>query len=171
MLASATTLYNEISKIRPGVLPVLMRGYRHSRRNQILPGQAPVMEDPTPVFSFIDGVFHNCYSRISIDSSLDQGLAQSAQEREALDVIDEVLARPELTLDMEFSQGDIQLVNNFVLLHSRQAYVDHSAARRRHLMRLWITDPTSKYNGPGKMDFYLPEQSRFLRTRGYGIFK
>lgn len=170
MLTSAATLYNEISKDRPDLLPVLMRGYRHSRRNQTLPGQAPVMDERTPVFSFIDGVFHNCYSRISIDSSLDQGLTHTAEETEALDIIDAILERPELTLNMEFNQGDIQLVNNFVLLHSRRAYIDHSPERRRHLKRLWITDPTSKYNGPGKMDFYLPEQSHFLRTRGYEIF-
>ena len=171
MLFSAATLYNELSRSRPDVMPILMRGFRHSRRNQLLPGQTPVMDEKTPVFSFIDGVFHNCYSRISIDSSLDQGLTQTQEERAALDAIDEVLARPELSLDMAFEQGDIQIVNNFLLLHSRQAYVDHSAERRRHLMRLWITDPESKFNGPGKMDFYLPERSHFLRTRGYGIFR
>ena len=65
LLVSATTLYNELSQSRPEVLPILMQGFRHSRRNQTLPGQAPGMEDATPVFSFIDGVFHNCYSRIS----------------------------------------------------------------------------------------------------------
>ena len=42
--------------------------------------------------------------------------------------------------------------------------------RWRHLLRLWLTDPASKYNGPGKMDFYLPQESRFLQTRGYAIF-
>ena len=170
LLFSATTLYNEISRSRPELLPVLMRGFRHSRRNQALPGQDPVMEDATPVFSFIDGVFHNCYSRISIDSSLEQGLHRSDEEHEALDFVDEILARPGLALDMEFHRGDIQLVNNFTLLHSRKAYIDRSPERRRHLMRLWLTDPASKYNGPGKMDFYLPEESRFLKTRGYGIF-
>lgn len=170
MLLSAASIYNIIARERPDLLPVFMRGYRHSRRDQAEPGQAPVMESPTPVFSFIDGVFHNCYSRVSIDSSLDQGLVHSAQEREALDFYDEVMARPEMALAMEFRIGDIQLVNNFTLLHSRKAYIDHSAKRRRHLLRLWLTDPSSKYNGPGKMDFYLPTESRFLQTRGYEIF-
>ncbi len=171
LLVSATSLYNELASSRPDVLPVLMRGFHHSRRNQALPGQAPVMEHATPVFSFINGVFHNCYSRISIDSSLAQGHNQTPEEREALDAVDEILARPDLVLNMEFRQGDIQLVNNFTLLHSRKAYLDHSAERRRHLMRLWLTDRSSKYNGPGKMDFYLPDESHFLKTRGYGIFQ
>ncbi|MGB7181042.1 MAG: TauD/TfdA family dioxygenase [Burkholderiaceae bacterium] len=171
MLLSAATIYNIIAEERPDLLPELMRGYRHSRRNQAEPGQAPVMESPTPVFSFIDGVFHNCYSRVSIDSSLDQGLVHSTQECEALDFFDEVMSRPGLALPMEFRIGDIQLVNNFTLLHSRKAYLDHNAERRRHLLRLWLTDPSSKYNGPGKMDFYMPAESRFLQTRGYEIFR
>ena len=170
LLISASTLYNEISRLRPDLLPTLMRGYRHSRRNQRDPDQAPVMEDHTPVFSFINGVFHNCYSRVSILSSLDQGVSLTAQERAALDFVDEVLARPDLALAMEFRQGDIQFVNNFTVLHSRKAFIDHSPERRRHLLRLWLTDPTSKYNGPGKMDFYLPKESHFLKTRGYEIF-
>lgn len=170
LLVSATTLYNAISKARPDLMPTLMRGFRHSRRNQRDPGQAPVMEDPTPVFSFIDGVFHNCYSRISIVASLDQGECHTAEETAALDCLDEHLSRPELTLAMEFRKGDIQLVNNFTVLHSRKAFIDHGPDRRRHLLRLWLTDLASRYNGPGKMDFYLPTDSRFLATRGYGIF-
>jgi hypothetical protein len=171
LLISASTLYNEISSQRPDLLATLMRGYRHSRRNQRDPDQAPVMEDHTPVFSFIEGVFHSCYSRISILSSLEQGITLSGQQAAALDYLEQVLARPELAMAMEFRKGDIQLVNNFTLLHSRKAFIDHSLERRRHLLRLWLTDPLSKYNGPGKMDFYLPRQSRFLKTRGYQIFQ
>ena len=170
LLVSASTLYNEISRLRPDLMPTLMRGYRHSRRNQRDPGQPPVMEDRTPVFSFIDGVFHNCYSGISITASLDQGETHSAQERAGLACLDEMLARSDLALAMEFRKGDIQLVNNFTMLHSRKAFIDHSPERRRHLLRLWLTNPASKYNGPGKMDFYLPKQSHFLKTRGYAIF-
>ena len=170
LLVSASTLYNEISRLRPDLMPTLMRGYRHSRRNQRDPGQAPVMEDRTPVFSFIDGVFHNCYSGISITASLDQGETHTAQERAGLACLDEMLARSDLALAMEFRKGDIQLVNNFTMLHSREAFIDHRPERRRHLLRLWLTNPASKYNGPGKMDFYLPKQSHFLKTRGYAIF-
>jgi hypothetical protein len=170
LLVSASTLYNEISRLRPDLMATLMRGYRHSRRNQRDPNQAPVMEDRTPVFSFIDGVFHNCYSGVSIASSLDQGETHTAQERAALECVDEMLARPDLVLAMEFRKGDIQLVNNFTMLHSRKAFIDHSPERRRHLLRLWLTNPASKYNGPGKMDFYLPKHSHFLKTRGYEIF-
>ncbi|MEZ5856182.1 MAG: TauD/TfdA family dioxygenase [Hyphomicrobiaceae bacterium] len=170
LLLSASTLYNEVSRRRPDLMPALMRGFRHSRRNQREAHQAPVMEDATPVFSFIDGTFHNCYSHISIVASLDQGETHSPEQKEALAVLEQAMEQPGLVLSMEFRKGDVQLVNNFTLLHSRTAFIDHSPERRRHLLRLWLTDPASKYNGPGKMDFYMPQHSRFLKTRGYGIF-
>uniref|UniRef100_UPI003F49B17E TauD/TfdA family dioxygenase n=1 Tax=Nonomuraea bangladeshensis TaxID=404385 RepID=UPI003F49B17E len=36
--------------------------------------------------------------------------------------------------------GDLQLLNNHVVLHSRTEYTDHpEPERRRHLLRLWLT--------------------------------
>jgi hypothetical protein len=40
---------------------------------------------------------------------------------------------------MELQAGDIQLLNNSVILHSRTAFVDYEeATERRHLLRLWL---------------------------------
>jgi redox-sensitive bicupin YhaK (pirin superfamily) len=40
---------------------------------------------------------------------------------------------------MDFEPGDVQLLNNGKILHSREAYEDHHASeRRRHLLRLWL---------------------------------
>ena len=40
---------------------------------------------------------------------------------------------------MDFQPGDIQLLNNAKILHSREAYDDHDdPGRRRHLLRLWL---------------------------------
>ncbi len=41
---------------------------------------------------------------------------------------------------MELRPGDIQLISNHTIVHSRTAYVDHDdPQRRRHLLRLWLT--------------------------------
>jgi hypothetical protein len=166
VLVSAVTVYNEILKLRPELLQPLMRGYFHHRRNQRAPEDPPLMPYRTPVFCRIGGVFHCCYSRISIDSSKDEGLVFSPEEEEALDFIDAQLQRPDLQIRMYLRKGDLQLVNNFVVLHSRTAFID-KPGHPRHLLRLWLDDPRSRYNGPNKMDFYLPEESRFMRTVGY----
>lgn len=40
---------------------------------------------------------------------------------------------------MEFRPGDIQLLNNHWILHSRTAFEDYpEPERRRHLYRLWL---------------------------------
>ena len=90
----------------------------------------------------------------------------SPVEEEALDFLDAQLQRPELQVRMHLRKGDMQLVNNFVALHSRTSFIDRPG-HPRHLLRLWLDDPRSRFNGPNKMDFYLPEESRFMKTIGY----
>jgi len=49
---------------------------------------------------------------------------------------------PSLYLDMEFLPGDIQLLKNSVILHKRTTYEDwEDPARKRHLLRLWLSAP------------------------------
>lgn len=63
-------------------------------------------------------------------------------ERELLDRYDEIASRPELYLEMDFEPGDIQLLSNHTLLHSRTAYIDaQQPERKRHLLRLWLSLP------------------------------
>src|SRR5690606_5229463 len=58
---------------------------------------------------------------------------------EALDHVDALAADPSLHLDMTFAPGDIQLVSNHFVFHSRTAYEDWAELdRRRHLLRLWL---------------------------------
>jgi hypothetical protein len=62
------------------------------------------------------------------------------EERDLLDLYEEIAASPELRLDMQFEPGDVQLVSNHVVLHARTAYEDDpDATRRRHLLRLWLS--------------------------------
>ena len=86
--------------------------------------------------------------------------------REALDFLDAQLQRSDLQVRMQLRKGDLQLVNNFTALHSRTEFLDRPG-QPRHLLRLWLDDPRSQFNGPNKMDFYLPEESRFMKTIGY----
>jgi hypothetical protein len=58
---------------------------------------------------------------------------------EALDHVDALAADPALHLDMKFEPGDIQLLSNHFVLHSRTAYEDWpELEKRRHLLRLWL---------------------------------
>jgi len=43
-------------------------------------------------------------------------------------------------VEMDFQPGDVQLIANATVLHSREAYDDaEDPSERRHLLRLWLT--------------------------------
>ena len=55
----------------------------------------------------------------------------------------------ELRLKMDFEPGDIQLLNNHIILHARSAYEDYpEPERKRHLLRLWLADPSMRALSP-----------------------
>ncbi len=58
---------------------------------------------------------------------------------DAMDMLEQIANDPAFYVEMDFRPGDIQLLNNAKILHSREAYEDHDdPARRRHLLRLWL---------------------------------
>ena len=68
---------------------------------------------------------------------------------EAMDSFDRMLQREDLCYHMRLEKGDVQLLNNHFVLHSRTEYVDHEdPAERRHLLRLWL----SSYQGAALPD-------------------
>jgi hypothetical protein len=165
MLVSGPTIYNTILKERPEHLEALYRGFHHHRRDQKDPQDAPVTPYRTPVFGAFNDLFHLAYAGPSIRYCEAEGIELTSAEKAALDFFVEVAERPQLQVSMEMQQGDLQFVNNFLLLHARNAYQD-SATQRRKLLRLWLDDKSSQRLGPGKMDWYMPAVSRFTLSGG-----
>lgn len=58
-------------------------------------------------------------------------------QREALVTIDQMAEAGRYNVEMAFEAGDIQLINNYHVLHGRAAYQD-APGRVRHLKRLWL---------------------------------
>lgn len=167
LLLSATKLYNTILEERPHYIETLTRGFFHHRRGQHEPGQSPVSADRIPVFAFSGGLLHCCYNRNPIDWVVHEGIALSDHEIAVLDYLDSVCHRTGMALAMEFQCGDMQFVNNSVILHSRTEYRD-GESHRRHLVRLWLENPRNARSGRGLLDVYVPGTSRFSRERSAG---
>ncbi|WP_144632344.1 TauD/TfdA family dioxygenase [Bordetella genomosp. 13] len=84
----------------------------------------------------------------------------TAEESEALYRVRKVAASPELYLDMGFKEGDIQFLNNRMMVHGRTDYQDaKDLADRRHLLRLWFEVPTWPAM-PQKQIFHTAEDRR-----------
>jgi hypothetical protein len=56
-----------------------------------------------------------------------------------MDLLDELCNDPAIHLSMDFRPGDIQLLHNHQILHSRGDFENWpEPERQRHLLRLWV---------------------------------
>jgi alpha-ketoglutarate-dependent taurine dioxygenase len=159
VLVSASAAYNAIAAHYPQHIETLANGFYHHRRGQHEAHESPLSTARVPVFAFKNGLLHCCYNRNPIEWAQREGIELSAHESDALDALDEVLNRPELQLRLTLVPGQCLVVNNFVTLHSRTAYVD-SPTHRRHLLRVWMNDSDSVRGGFSLLDLYVPSALR-----------
>lgn len=145
MLASSMTAYNEILKRRPDLAPYLFLPVATDRR-----GEVPENEDPfftIPVYSWHRNFLTCIYQRNYIDSAqrFETAPRLSAQQLEALDLLDDIVNEPDMHLRMRLQPGDMQFVYNHSLLHDRTGFTDWpEAEKRRHLLRLWLAVPEDR---------------------------
>jgi hypothetical protein len=79
----------------------------------------------------------------------------SARQREALDFLDEVANDRALYLRIRQQPGDILLLNNWVTFHRRTEFEDSpDPARKRHILRVWLSVPNSRPIDPLFKDNY-----------------
>jgi hypothetical protein len=87
-------------------------------------------------------------------------------QREALDVVQRIAASHDTYLDMNIGEGDIQFLNNRMLLHGRTGYEDHrEMASRRHLLRLWLRVPGWPTQPAGQAMHTAEDHPLWLRQR------
>ncbi|MDB4857903.1 TauD/TfdA family dioxygenase [Alphaproteobacteria bacterium] len=145
MLASSVTAYNEIAKRRPDLVPALFEPVATDRRGEVPDGQSPFFM--IPVFTWHEGYLTCLYQRNYINSAqrFDQAPKLTPQQKQALDLLDEIVNDPLVHLKMRLRPGDMQFVYNHSLLHDRTGFVDWpEPEERRHLLRLWLALPDDR---------------------------
>ena len=142
MLASSMTAYNELLDRRPDLLEVLFDPIATDRRGEVPEGEKPYFT--IPVFNKFAGFLTCIYQRNYIDSAKRSADAPKLSDKqvEALDLLDEIVNKPEVHLCMRLKPGDMQFVYNHTMLHDRTAFTDWPERyKRRHLLRLWLFVP------------------------------
>ena len=142
-VASSVTIYNRILDTRPDLAEVLTQDFYRSRSGEVSPGQEPYFKQP--IFSFTEGYFSATGAGAVIDKAQHiPGVPRfTPLQKEAIEVYRETAE--ECAVDIAFNPGDVQFLNNFVTLHTRRAYEDWpEAARKRHLLRVWLSDPEAR---------------------------
>jgi hypothetical protein len=159
-LVSAVQVHNEVLRRCPQHLPVLYRGFHYIKREAAFTAE-PVSPHRLPVFGHADGLVSCRFVRTKIEAaSKKTGVQLTPDEVAALDAFEEIARDPALRLDMDFQVGDIQLINNYTVLHARTEFEDWpEPERRRHLLRLWLT-----FREPRKLPANFPRHLGYRDT-------
>lgn len=142
-LVSVAAVYNEILARYPELLGLYYRPLYFAHLCEDQPSLSPI-------FSYHAGKLSCRYLRQYIELGHEiRGQALSRVELEALDVFDSIIQDPALRLDMMLEPGDLQLANNYAVLHSRTEFEDHvSPSLRRRMLRLWLKMPNARALAP-----------------------
>jgi Taurine catabolism dioxygenase TauD, TfdA family len=138
-IASTYTIHNAIYDARPELLRSLYEPFYIDRRGEGQEGTVSYYS--TPIFMWHN---HRLFSRFN------PGYIYAAQRRpdtprlsprqvEAIEFFKMMCASDHFRFDMTFRPGDLQFLNNNVIVHARSSYEDYrEAAKKRHLFRLWL---------------------------------
>ncbi|BBK39920.1 hypothetical protein STAQ_49980 [Allostella sp. ATCC 35155] len=146
-IASSVAIHDAMARERPDLLALLHRDLSWRVPELPVPGQAPFFRQP--VFSVEGGRLSCCYNRFQIEAGHRYPGAHPLQpmEREALDLFETLAEDPQFHFSLRLEPGDLQLVNNHVVLHARTAYQD-SADSGRLLLRSWLAVADSRPLAP-----------------------
>ncbi len=142
MVASSVTAHNILATERPDLAELLHMPYYFSRQQEEAPDETPFY--PNPIYDRAAGVLCSKWNRNRLRSAQAiEGVPQlTAKQHQALDLLDEILRRPDVMYSMYLRPGDMQVLNNHVTLHSRTEFVDHVEPElKRCLFRLWLAPP------------------------------
>lgn len=142
-VASSITLYNRMLELRPDLVAELTSDFYWDRHGEIPPGEEPWYKNP--VFNFEQGYFsgRGISNTILKAQRLPGVPAFTDAQKDAIEMFRAMV--PECAVEIEFRQGDMQILQNHVMLHTRTAFEDwDEPERKRHLYRLWLEDPAGR---------------------------
>lgn len=144
-LISAAAVHNAILDQAPELLDHLYEGFPYWRIDADRGDTEKWTPYKMPIFRFAeDGNFSAHFIPNPVDRALvKEGAGPDHPAFRAVALLKELLwSRPELHIDMMIEPGDIQFVNNRLLMHGRTDYEDwDEPERQRHLLRLWMQMP------------------------------
>lgn len=154
-VVSALALAEILHAEAPALAARLSTPLPQDRRGEEAQGERPY--SMLPVFARENGAFVARYLRRFIHDSQRHPDAPrlAPDDVAALDALDALFEREGLALDMPFALGDVQILNNNVVLHARTAFEDLPEPERRRLpLRLWLAHDSARPLPEGFADLY-----------------
>jgi hypothetical protein len=150
MVSHSIRAFRHLQQERPDLAECLLQPVVYSRQGEEASDEPPYYR--ASIVGEKNGQLYCRYIRNHIKSaqlSFDDIERLTPLQVQAMDRFDQLLQHDDLCYHMRLEQGDIQLLNNHAVLHSRTEYLDFpDPAKKRHLLRLWL----SSYQGPALPD-------------------
>jgi hypothetical protein len=144
-IASAVAVHDAMVRSRPDLAAALYAGMIYRRME--LDGQHGtgmiVSPAPVAVFARAGSELSSYYlASYALRAAQAGDATLTALQSEAIEEMQRLAASEEFFLDMSIGEGDIQFLNNRIIVHGRTDYEDFpEVARRRHMLRLWLAVP------------------------------
>lgn len=139
-IVSLLSAHEELRRQHPALLDRLYQPFWFDRQREHAPDDAMVIEHP--IFEATPAGVTGRLSRFQVrNGHALAGVPLDAVGEAALEALDQVMARPDMTLDFHFEAGQMQFVHNRRLAHKRTGFRDWpEPEKKRHLVRLWLRD-------------------------------
>ena len=142
-VTSSIAVVDEVKRLRPDLIPVMQHPFYYS-----YPGtndatqppfyKCPILGDDPEFFS----LRANRKNVTAAQRDFPEVPRLSPPQEELLDLLDELLPDDRFCYSMQLDRGDLQLLNNYVVIHSRTNFEDfEEPEKKRHLLRLWLSIP------------------------------
>ena len=164
MISSGVTAHNYLIKERPDLAEIAYQHFYFSRQEEQAPDEKPFYS--LPLFEEEGGNLFCNWNRNRVQSAQNiEGVPElSKLQKETMDFLDEILTRPELMYTMYLEPGDMQIINNYRMFHSRTGYLDYeNDLKKRCLYRLWLSPPDSIKLPESWKDFYRSVEPSMVR--------
>ncbi|MDO8776834.1 MAG: TauD/TfdA family dioxygenase [Burkholderiaceae bacterium] len=146
LVASTIAVAEELGRRRPDLLNALKQPFYHHYQGSQDPLQPPYYACPIIGSDPVHFAMRvNRKNIVAAQRDFPELPRVTAVQWEAIELLEEIMADPRYCFRMKLEQGDLQLVNNYVVVHSRTPFEDFEEAdAKRHLLRLWLSVPDSQ---------------------------
>ncbi|MDB5825041.1 MAG: Taurine catabolism dioxygenase TauD [Herminiimonas sp.] len=139
-ISSSVALYNRMLERSPACVETLCQPFYWTKHGEMNDNELPYYQ--SPVFNILDSFLCTSFGPTHIRKGHDfpdvPGLTEA--QMEAIDLAKSIAEEQHYA--MQLQPGDMQFLNNGVVLHTRTEYEDWPEANRKRLLwRLWLVNP------------------------------
>ncbi|MBH67306.1 MAG: hypothetical protein CMM58_03035 [Rhodospirillaceae bacterium] len=142
MISSGITANRILSVENPELRETAQQSFYFSRQNEEAEDEAPYYGQP--LFDTEGSQLFCKWNRNRVQSAqkLEGVPSLTDKQIKTMDALDKIIMRPTLMYRMYLEPGDMQILNNYTMFHSRTHYEDfQNEQQKRCLFRLWLTPP------------------------------